>query len=363
LKTVPLDKIRIPEVRVSSILNEEQKALMTSTIREIGVIQDIVVREVGEGEYELVAGKSRLEELKTLGFEETQVKVIPADEKLGLIMNIIENVARGQFDYLSIARTIRKLREMGVSPEELERIFPWRRRWIQFIEDLQDLPDDVTEALTSRRITPTHVQLALNLPTPYEVHDGLSTAIDLGWDTGTFKTFVQNRVEQIERAKRRAAAQGVEPRIPPAVPEQLIRYKQCLLCGYKKPANQVTVQLVCDGCRDLAKYITDQEGAPEDAIHTVYAALQAYHGQRPSPRIATSQTTAGPPTAAVQKPPPSRVGPAPTETSVKVFQVLQLYRTGKITEDMARGWLHGLGLSAVDVEKGINRVKSGVSPT
>jgi len=243
LKVVELDKIRVPEIRVSSTLDDEQRALLSSTIKEIGVIQDIVVREVGEGEYELVAGKSRLEELKTLGFERTQVKVIDAGEKLARIMNIIENVARGQFDYISIARQIRELRKLGTTQEELERVFPWQKRWIQFIEDLQDLPGDVTEAIASRKITPTHVQLALDLTTPYEVHDGLRTAINLGWDTGTFRTFVQNRIEQLERAKAEAAAKGVEPEIPPAVPEQLIRYKQCLLCGYKKPAEQVTVQL------------------------------------------------------------------------------------------------------------------------
>jgi len=59
LKTVELDKIRIPEVRVSSVLDEEQRALMASTIKEIGVVQDIVVRSVGADEYELVAGKGK----------------------------------------------------------------------------------------------------------------------------------------------------------------------------------------------------------------------------------------------------------------------------------------------------------------
>lgn len=209
------------------------------------------------------------------------MKVIDVDDKLGLIMNIVENVARGSYDYISISQAIRKLREMGTGPEELERIFPWRKRWIEFIEGLQDLPDDVTEALATRKITPTHVQLALNLPTPYEVHDGLRTAIHLEWDTGTFKTFVQNRVEQITRAKQAAAAKGVEPEIPPPSPMELIRYKQCLICGYKKPAEQVNVQLVCDGCRDLAKYVTDVVGPEVDPMQTVYAALQAYYGTRP----------------------------------------------------------------------------------
>lgn len=294
LKVISIGSIDIPDVRVSSILDEEQKALLASTVKEIGVVQDIVVRRKGIDRYELVAGKSRLTELKALGFAETQVKVIDVDDKLGLIMNIVENVARGSYDYLSISRAIRKLREMGTSPEELERIFPWRKRWIKFIEDLQDLPDDVTEALSTQKIKPTHVQLALNLPTPHEVHAGLRTAITHEWDTGTFRVFVENRVEQISRARQKAAELGVQPEIPEAVPEQLIRYKQCLVCGYQKPAEKVTVQLVCEGCRDLAKYITDQLGPPEDAIKTIYGALQAYFGTRPPPGTESREPTAGP---------------------------------------------------------------------
>jgi len=284
LRKIPLERIKIPEVRVSSILNEEQKAFMASTIREIGLVQDLVVRDLGDGSYELVAGKSRLEELKKLGIVETPVKVISADEKLGLIMNLVENVARGEWDYISIAKSIRRLKELGATSEELERVFPWKKRWIDFLEELQDLPDDVTKAISERRITPTHVHLALNLPTIYEIHDGLRTAINLEWDTGTFKTFVQNRVEQISRVREEAAAKGVEPEIPAAKPLELIQYQQCLLCGYKKPREQIVTQLVCEPCKELVSYVTGQLGPAEDAIPVVYKALQIYFG-KPQPTL------------------------------------------------------------------------------
>lgn len=58
LKTVSIETIKIPDVRVSSILNPEQQALLKSTIKEIGVVQDIVVRTHHAGGYELVAGNS-----------------------------------------------------------------------------------------------------------------------------------------------------------------------------------------------------------------------------------------------------------------------------------------------------------------
>lgn len=284
LQKIDVSKIQIPDVRVSSVLNEEQRALISSTIKEVGVVQDIVVRDLGAGEYELVAGKSRLEELVKLGITETQVKVIGADEKLALIMNIAENVARGSYEYISVARAIRKLRELGTPQEQLEKIFPWRRRWIRFIEDLQDLPGDVQEGIRTKKLTPTHVQLALNLPTPQEVHQGLQTAMIHSWDTQIFKTFVENRVEQVAAAKQRAAELGQDPEIPPARPQELIRYRQCLVCGYQKPVEKITTLMVCEDCVTLNKYITSQIGAPEEAIKVVYAALRAYYGP-PRPQI------------------------------------------------------------------------------
>ena len=278
LRIVSIDHIRIPDVRVSSILDEEQKALMASTIKEVGVIQDPVVRALPDGSYELVAGRGRISTLAAQGASSVQVKVIEADEKTSLIMNVIENVARGSYEYISIAQAIRKLRELGSSSEDLEKVFPWKRRWIEFLEQLQDLPGDVVEALKERKITPTHVQHALNLTTPEEVHSGLRTAISLGWDSGTFRTFVQNRNEEILRAKQSAQEKGISPEIPAPNPEQLIKYRQCLVCGYQKPAQRVTLQNICEDCVDLTRYITQLEGDPAEAIHTIYEALKMYHG-------------------------------------------------------------------------------------
>ena len=258
---------------------------MASTIKEIGVIQDPVVRSHHAGGYELISGRSRIQELAAQGATTVQVKYIEADEKTGLVMNIVENIARGSYDYVSISRAIKRLRGMGATMEELERIFPWKKRWIEFLEGLNDLPEDVAVAIATRKITPTHVQLALNLPSPHEVHSGLRTAITHEWNTSTFKVFVENRVEQVARARKEASAKGVNPVIPELRPEQLIQYKQCLLCGFTKPSEQVLVQMVCEDCKNIASYVAANLGSDADALQTLYAALQGYFGP---PSIPTS---------------------------------------------------------------------------
>jgi len=294
--SIEIDKIKVPDVRVSSILNDEQKAFMASTIQEIGVIQDIVVRDLGDRSYELVAGGQRLKELKAQGLKDAPCKVIKADERLGLIMNIVENVARGSFDYVSIAQSIRKLKALGAQSEELEKVFPWKKPWIDFIEQLQDLPEDVQEALRQRKITPSHVSVALHMPTAVEVHDALRTAIHLEWPASTLKTYVENRIREIEAAKQRAKSMGVEPEIPPANPQQLIQYKQCLICGYKKPSDAVTASLICTDCTALVQYIVNQVGPPEEAIKTVYLALKELLEPKPRGPLQPPPTDTAPST-------------------------------------------------------------------
>jgi ParB-like chromosome segregation protein Spo0J len=299
-RKVKIAEIKIPEVRVNSVTTEEQKALIKSTIEQVGVVQDPVIRQLEDGSYELIAGKTRMLELQAQGHEDIDCKVIPADKKLALIMNITENIARGSYEYISVARAIRELRALGSTPEELQKVFPWRAQWIDFIEGLQDLPEDVQEAIRAHKLTPTHVQAALVLPTPEEVHSGLQTAYKLGWDSSTLRTYAQNRAEEIAAAKKRSEEQGGPVVIPQANPGELVQYRQCLGCGYKKPAKTITIQLICEDCLTLIKYLTSQVGPPEEAITTVYNALAFYHGQP----VET-------PPDALPPPPPPREGLSP----------------------------------------------------
>jgi ParB family chromosome partitioning protein len=282
IKVVPISSIKVPDVRVSSVRTEEQRALMAQTIKAVGVIQEPVVRSLPEGGYELIAGKGRIEELQAQGFTEVSVKILDTDPKTALLMNVAENVARGGYDYVSVSKAIRKLRELGSTDEELTKAFPWSARWITFVEGLQDLPEDVQEGIRTSKLTPTHIQESLKLPTAFEAHESLRTVMRLDWDTSTFRLFVTNRLEQIARAKEEAQAKGKAPEIPVANPEALVQYGQCLLCGHTVPREKLSTQIACEGCRTLLRYITDQLGEPEKAMQTVYKVLELYSGVQQS---------------------------------------------------------------------------------
>lgn len=282
---LPIDAIRIPDVRASSKLTPEQLEFFKATVEAVGVVQDPVVRSVGPGEYELVAGKTRLEELKARGETEISVKVIDADERTALLMHIAENVARGSVDPVSVAKVMQRLRASGTSVAELSKVLGKSETWVRRTLALLELPEEYQAAIAAEEITPTHVYIAARMPTPHEMNDALQTFIIHGWNTSVAETFVNNRLEQLKRAKQKAVEEGTDYVPPPVNAEALISYKQCLLCGYRVPAGQVQVQLVCDGCAQLAKYITSQLGPWDQCKDTVFNALTSYFGHLAIPGI------------------------------------------------------------------------------
>ena len=241
-------------------------------------------RDVSDaGKYELVAGKTRLEELKERGETEVSVKLIDADERTATFMHLAENIARGTVDPVSVAKVLSKLRKYKITISEIAKVLGKSETWVRRTLALLELPEEYQEAIKDAKLTPTHVYLAARMPTPYEVDDALRTSLTHGWNTSVFETFVTNRLAQLEAAKRAAVEKGVEYAPPPVEPEKLISYKQCLLCGYRIPADQITVQLCCDGCRELAAYVTSQLGPWATCKETVFSALQLYFGQRARP--------------------------------------------------------------------------------
>jgi len=281
MKTIPLDHLIIPDVRASSRLTPEQAEFFTATVEEFGIIQDPVVRSLPDGFYELVAGRTRIMELAKGGAREVQVKVIEADEDTALFMHLAENVARGSVDPVSVAKVIDKLIAMRIPVVEIARKLGRSETWVRRTHQLLELPEAYQGAIAEGLLNPTHIQIALQMPTPYEVDQALQTAVRLGWNTPTLRTYVENRRAQIEAARLASMDTGAPLELPAPDPERLIQYKMCLLCGYQVPSDQIQVQLVCDHCRDLVKYVTSQAGPPEEAMNVVYQALLALHQAPP----------------------------------------------------------------------------------
>jgi len=271
---VKVDKIVVPEVRASSILTPEQQAFFQGTVEKYGVLQDILVRPLPDGRYELIAGKTRLEELKRRGMLEIEVKVIHASAKDALLMHLAENYARGSVEPIATAQVIQRALDEGSTVEEIAAIFNHSPDWVRFMVSLLKLPEVYQDALRQQRIKVTHVREAMRLPDLREADAALSAATRLGWTTTTMHHYVNNRLAEIEKARVASQREGITVPPPPPEPERLVKYDQCLVCGQMVPKEDIHLPSVCTGCYELAKYVASQFGPGDQGMQAVCSLYQ-----------------------------------------------------------------------------------------
>ena len=271
---IGIDKIRVPEIRASSQLTEEQRAFFEGTVEKFGVLQDLLVRPLPDGNYELIAGKTRLEELKKRGATEVDVKIIEADSKDALMMHLAENYARGSVEPISTAKVIQKALDEGSTVEEIAQIFNHRPEWVRFMAGLLKLPDFYQNALQEDKIKVTHIREAFRLPNLDETDSALQGAIVHGWSTGVLRQYVTNRLAEYEAAEKASIETGVTVPPPPPEAARLVKYGQCLVCGQMVPRETINLPAACDGCYTLAKYVVSQCGTGEEGMQRIYKALE-----------------------------------------------------------------------------------------
>jgi len=288
---IPVSNIVVPEVRASSRLTPEQQAFFKGTVEKYGVLQDILVRPLPDGRYELIAGKTRLDELKLRGVSEVEVKVVEANTKDALMMHIAENWARGSVDPISTARVIRKALDEGATVDEIAQIFNHRPEWVRFMIGLLELSPAYQKALQNGEIKVTHIREALRLPDLREADAALSAAIHHGWSTSVMHHYVNNRLAELEAARLVREKTGVELPPPPPEPERLVKYGQCLVCGCMVPRETLRLPTCCDECHELSRYVVSQVGTGEQAMQRIYRALEQLQAFEALQRQAAIQAT------------------------------------------------------------------------
>src|SRR5687767_10345448 len=139
---------------------------LADSIREVGILQPIVVRRSGDG-YELVAGERRLRAAKVAGLATVPVVLRDTDDADLLREALIENIHRQDLGPIELAEAFRQLLEdLGLKQEALaERVGVSRSHIANTIRLLQ-LPLETQQLLTDEKIQAGHARALLSLGDP-----------------------------------------------------------------------------------------------------------------------------------------------------------------------------------------------------
>ena len=164
---LPIDAISPNPKQPRSVFDEEALAELVHSITEIGLLQPVVVRPLGHGQYELVIGERRLRACKAAGLATIPAIVRDtADDDL-LRDALLENLHRSQLNPLEeTAAYDQLLKDFGCTHEELARRIGRSRPQISNTIRLLRLPPAVQRRVAAGVLSAGHARALLGLTDP-----------------------------------------------------------------------------------------------------------------------------------------------------------------------------------------------------
>jgi ParB family chromosome partitioning protein len=148
---------------------EAQLEELASSIRERGIIQPIVVREVPGG-YEIVAGERRWRAAQRAGLHEVPIAIVDATDVQSLEFAIIENVQRADLNPMEeAAGYVALMEQCNHTQEQVSQILGKSRPYVANMVRLMKLNPQVQTLVRQGKLTAGHARLLVNQPNQVEI--------------------------------------------------------------------------------------------------------------------------------------------------------------------------------------------------
>jgi len=164
LEEIPVASISPNRYQPRDHFDEEALGALADSIREVGVLQPVLVRPVGEG-YELVAGERRWRAARRVGLQTIPALVRETDDAAALEHALIENLHRDELNPLEEAAAYQQLIEdFGLTHDEVASRVGKGRASITNVLRLLQLPPTIQRLVQERKLGLGHARALLGTP-------------------------------------------------------------------------------------------------------------------------------------------------------------------------------------------------------
>ena len=215
LRTLPVDALAPGKYQPRRHMDPAKLTELAESIRVQGVIQPIVVRQLPDRTFEIIAGERRWRASQEAGLAEVPVVVREVDDRTVVAMALIENIQREDLNPLEEAQALQRLiDEFDLTHAAAAEAVGRSRAAVSNLLRLLELPPAIRALVEARRLEMGHARALLTL-SPELASKLASDAAEHGWSVRE----VEHRAQQFASGRVPATAKkksGGSKARPPA---------------------------------------------------------------------------------------------------------------------------------------------------
>jgi ParB family chromosome partitioning protein len=197
LHQLPVDALSPGKYQPRKTMDQAKLAELAESIKVQGVIQPIVVRDLGGRRFEIIAGERRWRASQLAGLSEIPVVIREVDDRTVVAMALIENIQREDLNPLEEAQALQRLiDEFDLTHAQAADAVGRSRAAVSNLLRLLEMPKDIRTLVETRALEMGHARALLTLAPPAAIALARQAA-DNGWSVRE----VEHRVQQLASGK------------------------------------------------------------------------------------------------------------------------------------------------------------------
>jgi len=220
---VPISQVHPNPRQPRTVFDEDALAELAESIKEVGLLQPVVVRPLPTGDYELVVGERRLRATALAGLD-TIPAIVRRTEDADLLRDaLLENLHRAQLNPLEEAAAYQQLlSDFDCTQEELAKRIKRSRPQISNTIRLLQLPPRVQRRVAAGVLSAGHARALLMLPDADAMDKMATRVVAEGLSVRSVEELVALGTREIKR-KRQQTPHPAQSRLASRVERDLIQ--------------------------------------------------------------------------------------------------------------------------------------------
>jgi len=177
---ISVDAIDSNPFQPRTSFDEQSLEELAASIKKLGIVQPLTVRETETGRYQLIAGERRLRAAKRAGFTHVPAYIRTANDQAMLELALVENIQREDLDAVEVAISFQRLiEECKLTQEELSDRVGKQRSTVANYLRLLKLPAEIQLGIRNKQLTMGHARTLISIEDPkkqisiyYKIVDG-----------------------------------------------------------------------------------------------------------------------------------------------------------------------------------------------